>query len=268
MILPYVILTCASRDWQIRRGTRDSRCALAASCPLQCATNRCLLAARLPANSLHAAPPRLFLAAMLPAHSLHGVSTDAKPVVACQALSLCASRMHTPVETPAAGGRLATSWVRLADLPANRSEIAAVVHGTRIYVIGGAGATSGRATASMWSLDVSGLCSMRTLGRVWRASRWMCFVADYSLPPAPPLATHSRSPRPSPPLFSFPALDIPQHHQALGAPPAISAACGERSRRCQCRARASSPGSSEGVSWRWAECADSSPPVSTLTRCT
>jgi hypothetical protein len=55
------------------------------------------------------------------------------------------------------GGVPAKSWTRLADLPANRTEVAVVVVGARIYVIGGAGATAaaGDAAQSMWSYDTS-----------------------------------------------------------------------------------------------------------------
>jgi hypothetical protein len=46
------------------------------------------------------------------------------------------------------------AWVKLPDLPANRTEIAVVFCLGRIYVIGGAGATISSATDSMWSMNV------------------------------------------------------------------------------------------------------------------
>ena len=46
------------------------------------------------------------------------------------------------------------AWVKLPELPANRTEIAVVFCLGRIYVIGGAGATISSATDSMWSMNV------------------------------------------------------------------------------------------------------------------
>ena len=45
-------------------------------------------------------------------------------------------------------------WIKLPDLPANRTEMAVVYVQGRIYVIGGAGATLSSATESMWSMNV------------------------------------------------------------------------------------------------------------------
>jgi hypothetical protein len=64
-------------------------------------------------------------------------------------------------------------WKRIADLPANRTELSLVVVQGRVYAIGGAGATKTGSTDSMWSLPLFGEDGKTLLTmEQQRAARW------------------------------------------------------------------------------------------------